>query len=97
MFDPRENVFGGTRYLRDLLAQFSGDTRLALAGYNAGENAVIKYGGIPPYKETRDYVKKVMKLYTNYKKVDCKNAPDGVKVISCSEPNRRAKWVTSLQ
>jgi len=59
-FDPRQNVFGGVRYLRWLLDKFAGDLTLASAGYNAGENAVVRHGGIPPYKETQHYVRKVM-------------------------------------
>ena len=58
-FDARQNIFGGVQYLRVLLDLFSGDVSLALAGYNAGENAVLRHKGIPPYKETRNYVKKV--------------------------------------
>jgi soluble lytic murein transglycosylase-like protein len=58
-FDARENIFAGTQYLRILLDMFRGDVSLALAGYNAGENAVRRYGGIPPYRETRNYVRKV--------------------------------------
>ena len=58
-FDARQNIFGGTQYLRILLDQFSGDVALALAAYNAGPNAVLRYGGIPPYRETRGYVQKV--------------------------------------
>lgn len=61
-FDPRQNIFGGTQYLRLLLDLFSGDLDRALAGYNAGENAVLRFGGIPPYKETREYVRKVRVL-----------------------------------
>jgi soluble lytic murein transglycosylase-like protein len=61
-FDPAQNVRGGAAYLRDLLDMFDQDLRLALAGYNAGENAVIKYGRqIPPYSETQDYVRKVLR------------------------------------
>lgn len=60
-FDPIQNVKGGAAYLRDLLDMFDQDLRLALAGYNAGENAVIKYGyQIPPYSETQGYVRKVL-------------------------------------
>lgn len=60
-FDPDQNVRGGAAYLRDLLDMFDQDLRLALAGYNAGENAVIKYGRrIPPYSETQSYVKIVL-------------------------------------
>jgi hypothetical protein len=63
--DPTANIIGGTRYLRDLLENFDRNLQLALAGYNAGENAVKKYGyQIPPFPETRNYVRKVLKLYT---------------------------------
>ena len=62
--DPAQNLRGGTRYLRDLLAMFDNDLKLALAAYNAGENAVIRYGNqIPPYAETRDYVRKVVAFF----------------------------------
>ena len=61
-FDPRQNIFGGVRYLRWLLDKFAGDLTLASAGYNAGENAVVRHGGIPPYKETQHYVRKVMAI-----------------------------------
>lgn len=63
-FDPRQNIEGGVRYLADLLALFKNDLRLVLAAYNAGEQAVIQYGHqIPPYRETRDYVPKVLQHY----------------------------------
>ena len=66
IFDPRENVFAGTRYLRWLLDRFSGDVRLALAGYNAGEGAVEYYGHrIPPYLETQNYVRIIYSRYSN--------------------------------
>lgn len=62
--DPRQNVNGGAKYLSDLLKMFNFNLNLALAGYNAGENAVIKYGNkIPPYPETQNYVKKVLAYY----------------------------------
>jgi hypothetical protein len=61
-FDARENIFAGTQYLRILLDLFRGDLDLALAGYNAGPNAVRRYGGIPPYRETQRYVGKVRSL-----------------------------------
>ncbi|MBN1881799.1 MAG: lytic transglycosylase domain-containing protein [Deltaproteobacteria bacterium] len=68
IFDPRQNIYGGTEYLSYLLNLFKGDTELALAGYNAGENAVIKYDNqIPPYKETQNYVKKVLKFWEYYR------------------------------
>ncbi|MFT4580998.1 MAG: soluble lytic murein transglycosylase-like protein [Gammaproteobacteria bacterium] len=67
--DPRSNVLGGTRYLKDLLGMFDNNLALALAAYNAGENAVIKYGRqIPPYEETQTYVRRVLKYYNDYKK-----------------------------
>ncbi|MFQ5427385.1 MAG: transglycosylase SLT domain-containing protein [Thermodesulfobacteriota bacterium] len=63
--DPVDNIEGGVKYLSLLLTQFS-ETSLALAAYNAGENAVLRYGAIPPYAETRDYVNKVLVYYENY-------------------------------
>ncbi len=63
IFDPRENVFGGARYLRTLLDTFNGDLDLTLAAYNAGPGAVQKYGGIPPYRETQTYVRVVRAAY----------------------------------
>ena len=63
-FDPRQNIFGGVQYLRFLLDLFGGDVTLALAGYNAGENAVQRYGGVPPYKETQGYVRKIQSILT---------------------------------
>jgi soluble lytic murein transglycosylase-like protein len=63
-FDPAENIMGGTRYLKMLLDNFGGRVDLVLASYNAGEGAVMKYGGrVPPYRETRDYVKRISARY----------------------------------
>jgi len=67
--DPRENIFGGVRYLRVLANMFNGDLELSVAGYNAGEGAVVQYGGIPPYAQTRDYVVKVTKFYRRYRSI----------------------------
>jgi hypothetical protein len=67
MMDPTENIHGGVRYLRDLLAMFRGRMDLAIAAYNAGENAVIRHGHrIPPYAETKHYVPKVLGFYRNF-------------------------------
>jgi soluble lytic murein transglycosylase-like protein len=62
-FDPRENIEGGVRHLRGLINRYSNDLRLALAAYNAGEQAVNTYGGVPPYRETRLYVERVLVAY----------------------------------
>jgi soluble lytic murein transglycosylase-like protein len=64
IFDPKQNIDGGARYLRFLLDRFDGDVNLALAGYNAGEGAVEKYGRqIPPYSETQEYVRRISRRY----------------------------------
>lgn len=63
LFDPAENIRGGVKYLRFLMDLFSGNTRLSLAAYNAGENAVQRYNGIPPYRETQAYVKRIGQIY----------------------------------
>ena len=63
-YDPAENIMGGTRYLKELMNMFGGRVDLVLASYNAGEGAVMKYGrNVPPYRETREYVKKIGKRY----------------------------------
>lgn len=65
-FDIQQNVDGGTRYIKGKLDQFNGDLKLALAAYNAGPGSVIKYNGIPPYPETQNYVRNVLKYYNDY-------------------------------
>ena len=63
IFDPFENIRGGVRYLRDLLQRFNSDVTLALAAYNAGPDAVERHGGVPPYDETRTYVRTILTAY----------------------------------
>jgi len=66
-YDPEQNIYGGTKYLKGLLDRFDNNKSLALAAYNAGPNAVKKYGGIPPYQETQNYVKSVLAKYDRMK------------------------------
>jgi soluble lytic murein transglycosylase-like protein len=74
IYDPRQNILGGVRYLRILANMFNGDIMLTVAGYNAGENAVIRYGGIPPYPETQGYVSKVVENYQRYRETATQSA-----------------------
>jgi soluble lytic murein transglycosylase-like protein len=71
VFDPSQNIEGGVRYLKDLVKLYDGQTRLVLAAYNAGQEAVKKYKGIPPYAETKAYIAGIMK---NYKKPSVRTA-----------------------
>jgi len=68
IFNPRENIEGGVRYFKYLLNRFNDDLRLSLAAYNAGENLVYELRSIPPYRETADYVRKVLNYYQSYKR-----------------------------
>lgn len=65
-FDPAQNIDAGMRFLKNLLAKFNGDMKLAAAGYNAGPNAVTRFGGVPPYSETQAYVQKVLNNVRDY-------------------------------
>lgn len=67
VWDPAQNIFAGARYLRELVDRFGGNLHYAVAAYNAGPGAVSKYKGIPPYRETQNYVRKVMKLMQQYR------------------------------
>ena len=67
VYDPDENIDGGVRHLRLLLDRYQGDLRLTLAGYNAGIQAVEKYGGVPPYPETREYIRRVLDYHQRYR------------------------------
>jgi soluble lytic murein transglycosylase-like protein len=67
--DPHDNIFGGVRLLRILANEFNGDLELTIAAYNAGDGAVIRFGGIPPFSQTRDYVVSVTRFYRRYRSV----------------------------
>ena len=73
VWDPRENILGGAKYLKQLLEKFDGDEKLAIASYNAGPNAVEKHGGIPPYKETKEYVTRVMNFLNVFEQQENEN------------------------
>ena len=77
IFDPHENISGGVRYFKQLMLQFDGDVKLALAAYNAGSKNVRRYKGIPPFKSTRYYIDNVFKYYRGYKNRG-KGGPDRV-------------------
>lgn len=74
LYDPSANLDAGTRYFARLLREFDGDLERALAGYNAGPAAVVRHGGVPPFRETRQYVRKVLKLYRGHSEVVWKRA-----------------------
>jgi Rod binding domain-containing protein len=66
VWDPKQNIMAGTKYLSGLLRQYNGDVKLALAGYNAGPGAVNKYNGVPPYTETKNYITRVLGYYNHF-------------------------------
>ena len=96
-FDPRQNIEGGVRHLRSLIDRFPNRLALAIAAYNAGEKAVVQYGGIPPYAETQDYVSKVLYFYgavieggsTPPSRIYQTIAPDGAVVYTNIPPRGR--------
>ncbi|VVD63683.1 Membrane-bound lytic murein transglycosylase F [Pandoraea morbifera] len=83
--DPMQNVVGGTRYLAQLLDRFGGNVPFALAAYNAGQGAVLRHGGIPPYAETQAYVPKVLARYQHYTRL---NAEGGTETLRAQNPMR---------
>lgn len=89
-FDSRQNIEGGIKYLRKLQEKFD-DMRLVLAAYNAGEQAVTRYGGIPPYTETQEYVYKVGKRYGDLRRAQKKTATPVAKAVPDvpAEPEHR--------
>jgi soluble lytic murein transglycosylase-like protein len=95
--DPAQNISGGAQYLRDLLRMFNYDLRLAIAAYNAGEQAVMKYGNrIPPYRETLAYVPKVMKFYERYRGGHVATAQRGYKRVATAARKKNLPTRISL-
>jgi soluble lytic murein transglycosylase-like protein len=93
-YDPDENVRGGTRYLRYLVDRFPGRLDLAVAAYNAGPGAVERYGGVPPYRETKDYVRRVMALYQGGTQMSFPPATTPGTGSSAAIPGRRKPYIT---
>ena len=83
LYDPEDNIGGGTKYLRQLLDRFQGNLPLALAAYNAGETVVERYRALPPIDETRQYVRRVLRYYRTFLSMD---RPPASHVITSSEP-----------
>ena len=79
VFNPRENIMGGSKYLSSLLKQFNGNETLALASYNAGPGAVEKYQGVPPYKETQNYIQRVLSIREGIKQANSQSTEETTK------------------
>ncbi len=92
IFDPAQNIEGGVKYLKFLIEYFKNDIPKVLAGYNAGENAVTRYKGIPPYRETKEYVKKVESLYQSAELVRVGPARANRKGQEARLSGRQAGW-----
>jgi soluble lytic murein transglycosylase-like protein len=86
LFDPYANVDVGSRYFRSLLKEYDGDLQLTLAAYNAGPGAVARYGGIPPYRETRQYVRKVLARYEEYSRRAGPHSPNPLSPVPFPSP-----------
>lgn len=96
-YNAEQNIMGGAKYLSQMLDQFDGDTALALAGYNAGPGAVKKYDGIPPYKETQNYVRKVMGLVgEDLGKIGAVPGQTGVKLLGTVDVTPLEELIESL-
>jgi soluble lytic murein transglycosylase-like protein len=94
-FDPAQNVDGGTRHLGSLIAHYSGDLTKALAAYNAGQGAVARHRGVPPYRETQAYVKKVLRRYNERKTAPAAPAATPATPPADSAPKGAAATVAS--
>ncbi len=90
VFDPEDNIAGGARYLKDLIALYAGKTELVLAAYNAGQEAVRRYRGIPPYPETRTYISRVQAAYgkpvTTFRRPVFKYYDENGRIVITTDP-----------